>query len=138
LAPLFTARALKVLSWQGYNMLGNRDGAVLSDPRTSDEGQEQERGAASIARRRGVHTHVGIDYVPSLADWKTAWDYVHFEGFLGAKMSLQFTWTGSDSALAAPLVLDLVRLADCPRRGARWGNAPYRGVLQGPVSRRHP
>jgi myo-inositol-1-phosphate synthase len=27
-------------------------------------------------------------------------------------MSLQFTWTGSDSALAAPLVLDLVRLVD--------------------------
>ena len=25
LAPMFTARALKVLSWRGYNMLGNRD-----------------------------------------------------------------------------------------------------------------
>ena len=27
-------------------------------------------------------------------------------------MSLQFTWTGSDCALAAPLIIDLVRLAD--------------------------
>jgi len=32
LAPMFTARALKVHSWQGYNMLGNRDGENLSDP----------------------------------------------------------------------------------------------------------
>ena len=30
-----------------------------------------------------------------------AYDFVHFEGFLGAQMSLQFTWQGSDSALAA-------------------------------------
>ena len=26
LAPMFRARALRVLAWQGYNMLGNRDG----------------------------------------------------------------------------------------------------------------
>src|SRR5690606_29156995 len=32
LAPMFRARALKVLAWQGYNMLGNRDGEVLRDP----------------------------------------------------------------------------------------------------------
>ncbi len=58
-----------------------------------------------------MHSGVSIDFVPSLHDWKTAMNYVHFEGFLGAQMSLQFTWHGSDSALAAPLVLDLVRIA---------------------------
>ncbi len=126
LAPLFTARALKVLSWQGYNMLGNRDGAVLSDSahketkvRNKNEALRQLLGDAA------VHTHVGIDYVPSLQDWKTAWDYVHFEGFLGAKMSLQFTWTGSDSALAAPLVLDLVRLADLSAARGEVGEMPH-------------
>ena len=31
--------------------------------------------------------------MPSLGDWKTAWDFIHFEGF-GAKMSMQFTWSG--------------------------------------------
>ena len=41
-----------------------------------------------------------------------AFDLAHFQGFLGARMSLQFTWQGSDSALAAPLVLDLARLTD--------------------------
>ena len=52
-----------------------------------------------------------IDFVPSLDDWKVAFDYIHFEGFLGARMAMQFTWQGCDSALAAPLVLDLARLA---------------------------
>jgi hypothetical protein len=63
--------------------------------------------------------------VPSLQDWKTAWDFVHFEGFLGARMSLQFTWMGSDSALAAPLVLDLVRWADLAARRRESGPMPH-------------
>ncbi len=113
LAPMFRARALKVLAWQGYNMLGNRDGAVLADPAHKEaKVRNKDEALRTLLGGEGAHTHVGIDYVPSLQDWKTAWDFIHFEGFLGAKMSLQFTWTGSDSALAAPLVIDLVRLAD--------------------------
>ena len=57
-----------------------------------------------------LHTHVGIDYVPSLGDLKTAWDFIHFRGFLDYQMHMQFSWHGCDSILAAPLVLDLVRL----------------------------
>jgi myo-inositol-1-phosphate synthase len=113
LAPMFTARRLRVLAWQGYNMLGNRDGEMLRDP-LHREAKLLNKDAAlrSILGDEEVHTHVGIDYVPSLQDWKTAWDLIHFEGFLGARMSLQFTWTGSDSALAAPLCIDLARLCD--------------------------
>ena len=113
LAPMFVARRLRVLAWQGYNMLGNRDGEVLSEP-LHREAKLRNKDAAlrEILGDASAHTHVGIDYVPSLADWKTAFDLIHFEGFLGARMSLSLTWTGSDSALAAPLVLDLVRLAD--------------------------
>jgi myo-inositol-1-phosphate synthase len=45
---------------------------------------------------------------------------VLFEGFLGTRMSLQLTWEGADSALAAPLVIDLARLCDrALRRGER-------------------
>ncbi|MEX1024482.1 MAG: inositol-3-phosphate synthase [Planctomycetota bacterium] len=112
LAPMFAARALRVHAWQGYNMLGNRDGEVLSDPARAVQKKKNKDEVLRELLGTEVHSHVGIDYVPSLHDWKTAMDYVHFEGFLGAMMSLQFTWTGSDSALAAPLVLDLVRLAD--------------------------
>ena len=113
LAPMFAARNLKVLSWQGYNMLGNRDGEVLSDgAHKLSKVRNKNEALRSLLGNEDLHTHVGIDYVPSLQDWKTAWDFVHFEGFLGTRMTLQFTWSASDSALAAPLVLDLVRLAD--------------------------
>ena len=128
LAPMFRARALRVLAWQGYNMLGNRDGEVLKEPSHREAKlRSKDEALRSILRSGGVersdldgdlHTKVAIDYVPSLGDWKTAWDFIHFEGFLGAKMSLQFTWTGCDSALAAPLVIDLARLvAFASKRG---------------------
>ena len=55
---------------------------------------------------------VSIEYIRSLGDWKTAWDHIHFRGFLGTPMTLQLTWQGCDSLLAAPLVLDLVRLTE--------------------------
>lgn len=110
LAPMFAGRNLKVLSWEGHNVLGNTDGLVLED---------EDNKAGKLASKGGLleeilgyetHSRVRIDYTPSLGDWKTAWDYIHFEGFLETEMTLEFTWEGSDSALAAPLVLDLVRL----------------------------
>ena len=112
LAPMFAARGFHVHAWQGYNMLGNRDGEVLSDPARAVQKKKNKDEVVRDLLGDDTHSFVGIDYVPSLHDWKTAMDFVHFEGFLGTMMSLQFTWTGSDSALAAPLVLDLARLAD--------------------------
>lgn len=111
LAPMFASRNLQILSWEGFNILGNLDGKVLNEPencasklKTKDQVLQKILGYAP-------HSRVHINYVPSLADQKTAWDFIHFQGFLDAKMSLQFTWQGYDSLLAAPLVLDLVRLA---------------------------
>jgi myo-inositol-1-phosphate synthase len=136
LAPLFTGRALKVLSWEGYNMLGNRDGLVLDDPQAKlSKTRSKDVALRSILKDADTHTRVTIDYVPSLDDWKVAWDYLHFEGFLGARMSMQFTWLGYDSALAAPLVLDLARLA-APRTRGESGLPPTCGVLQEPGRRR--
>lgn len=111
LGPMFLARNLKVLSWMGNNFLGNNDGAVLDAPASKDSKLRQK----DVALREmlgGAFVRTDIQYVPSLGDWKTAWDLVHFEGFLGTPMTMQFTWQGCDSALAAPLVLDLVRLVD--------------------------
>lgn len=110
LAPMFAGRNLHVRSWEAHNVLGNTDGRVLDDER-NEEGKLESKGGIldGILPDLG-HDRVRIDYTPSLGDWKTAWDYVHFEGFLGTEMTMQFTWEGSDSALAAPLVLDLVRL----------------------------
>ena len=126
LAPMFVARHLRVLSWAGYNMLGNRDGEVLADPvHRQSKLTNKDEALRSILEDPDAHTHVGIDYVPSLGDWKTAWDFVHFEGFLGARMSMQFTWAGCDSALAAPLVLDLARLADLSAERGETGPMPH-------------
>lgn len=112
LAPLFAGRALRVLSWEGYNMLGNRDGFVLNDPHARlSKTRSKDAALRKILGDGDLHSRVTIDYVPSLDDWKVAWDFIHFEGFLGARMTMQFTWQGNDSALAAPLVLDLARLA---------------------------
>jgi myo-inositol-1-phosphate synthase len=112
LAPLFAFRNMKVLAWEGYNMLGNRDGEALREPRTRESKERsKDRSLRAILGEQAGHSAVHIDFVPSLDDWKVAFDYIHFEGFLGARMAMQFTWQGCDSALAAPLVLDLARLA---------------------------
>jgi myo-inositol-1-phosphate synthase len=121
LAPMFRHRALRVLSWDGHNILGNNDGAVLSDPAVKAAKLRTKDSVAAKALGYDVDTTVSIQHVPSLDDWKIAWDHVHFEGFLGVKMSLQFTWQGCDSILAAPLVIDLARLAEFHARSGQAG-----------------
>ncbi len=122
LAPMFFARNLQVMSWEGYNMLGNGDGKTLADPdRCKSKVRSKDEALKKILRDDSLHTKVSIDYVPSLGDWKTAWDFVHFRGFLDTAMSFQFTWQGSDSALAAPLVLDLIRLTEFAKRKGELG-----------------
>ena len=111
LAPMFASRNMNVLSWEGFNILGNMDGKVLSHRDNKLAKVKSKDRVLSKILGYKPHSKVSIEYVPSLGDWKTAWDFIHFEGFLNTKMSLQFTWQGCDSALAAPLALDLVRFA---------------------------
>ncbi|GHE85065.1 myo-inositol-1-phosphate synthase [Amycolatopsis deserti] len=121
LAPMFAARALKVRSWSGTNLLGGGDGATLADPvKAAGKLESKARGLAALLGD-DVTAPLHIDHVPDLGEQKTAWDHVSFEGFLGARMTLQFTWTGYDSALAAPLVLDLARLTAAAYRAGETG-----------------
>ncbi|WP_117208012.1 inositol-3-phosphate synthase [Allorhizocola rhizosphaerae] len=110
LAPMFAMRNLRVRSWSGTNLLGGGDGANLADPGAN---------AVKVASKQRVLREIlgyepeggtRIDYVPDIGDLKTAWDLITFSGFLGTRMRLEFTWHGCDSALAAPLVIDLARL----------------------------
>lgn len=112
LAPMFAARNLEVMSWVGHNILGNADGRVLDHPDHKQTKVASKDSALGAMLGYDPQSLVSIEYIKSLGDWKTAWDHVHFRGFLGAPMTLQLTWQGCDSALAAPLVLDLARLAD--------------------------
>ncbi len=124
LAPMFLSRNLKILSWEGVNMLGNMDGKVLNDPQNCESKLKSKDKVLHKIMGYSPHSKVHIHYVPSLSDQKTAWDFIHFQGFLGAKMSLQFTWQGYDSVLAAPLVLDLLRLAEFAKRRGEGGLMP--------------
>jgi myo-inositol-1-phosphate synthase len=121
LAPMFSYRNLEVLSWEGFNILGNMDGRVLDNPMNKEAKIRTKDQVLSKILGYSPHSRVHIDYVPSLDDQKTAWDFIHFRGFLGAKMSLQFIWQGYDSILAAPLILDLARLAEFAKRRGEAG-----------------
>jgi myo-inositol-1-phosphate synthase len=124
LAPMFVMRNLRVQSWSGLNLLGGGDGESLTHPGA--------RAAKLAGKQRVIRDVLGyepngtsrIDYVEDIGDFKTAWDLVAFSGFLGTGMRLEFTWHGCDSALAAPLVLDLARLVA----------AAHRAGLVGPLS----
>lgn len=121
LAPLFAHRNLQILSWVGHNIFGNRDGQVLDDPRNkASKIQTKDQLISQIVGYK-PQTHVSIEYIESLDDWKTAWDHIHFRGFLNVKMSLQFTWQGCDSILAAPLAIDVARLGLLAQRRGEVG-----------------
>ncbi|MBO0916167.1 inositol-3-phosphate synthase [Streptomyces laculatispora] len=127
LAPMFRQRALDVRAWSGTNLLGGGDGAALADSAAA--------AAKNAGKNRVLEDNLGalpegevhIDDVPALGEWKTAWDHVAFEGFLGSRMILQTIWQGCDSALAAPLVLDLARLAARAHEAGITGSLPSLG-----------
>lgn len=120
LAPMFAARNLKVLSWVGHNIFGNLDGKVLDDPANKANKVKSKDHLLTEILGYKPQSLVSIEYIESMGDWKTAWDHIHFQGFLGTPMVLQFVWQGCDSLLAAPLVIDLVRLTE---REARRGGS---------------
>ncbi|WP_199509614.1 inositol-3-phosphate synthase [Nucisporomicrobium flavum] len=129
LAPMFALRHLRVTSWSGLNLLGGGDGANLADPGAN---------AAKVASKQRVlgdalgYVPEGtsrIDYVAEIGDFKTAWDLITFSGFLGTGMRMEFTWHGCDSALAAPLVLDLARLTAAAHHAGHAGPLPQLGFF---------
>jgi myo-inositol-1-phosphate synthase len=121
LAPMFAYRNLLVMSWEGVNMLGNNDGATLKHPENRVSKLHNKENVLKGILGYTPHSDVAINYVPSLGDWKTAWDLIHFKGFLDVPMTMQFTWQGCDSILAAPLVLDLIRLSEFAMRQGETG-----------------
>jgi myo-inositol-1-phosphate synthase len=121
LAPMFAARNLHVMSWVGHNIFGNRDGIVLNDPANKASKVKSKDALLSQIVGYKPQTLVTIEYIESMDDWKTAWDHIHFRGFLGTKMILQFIWQGCDSLLAAPFVIDLARLSLLAQRRGDFG-----------------
>ena len=125
LAPMFRDRNLNVMSWVGHNIFGNLDGKILDDPSNKAAKVKSKDHLLANLLPSTPQTLVSIEFIESLGDWKTAWDHIHFEGFLGTPMTMQFTWQGCDSILAAPLVIDLVRLVDRARLAGEAGSLPW-------------
>jgi myo-inositol-1-phosphate synthase len=64
---------------------------------------------------------VHIHYYKPRGDAKEAWDNIDLVGFLGERMQLKVDFLCKDSILAAPLVIDLVRLLDLAKRNKERG-----------------
>jgi myo-inositol-1-phosphate synthase len=125
LAPMFAARNLQVLSWVGHNIFGNMDARVLDDPANKRSKVTSKDRLVREILGYAPKTVVSLENLPDLGDWKTAWDHIHFNGFLGASMTLQFIWHGCDSLLAAPLALDLIRFTELAHRRGHVGPMPF-------------
>lgn len=121
IAPMFAHRNLQVMSWVGHNIFGNMDARVLDDPANKQSKVESKDNLLGQILGYNPQTLVSIENIESIGDWKTAWDHIHFRGFLCAPMVMQFTWQGCDSILAAPLVLDLFRFVERAHRAGQSG-----------------
>jgi myo-inositol-1-phosphate synthase len=121
LAPMFAMRHLRVQSWSGLNLLGGGDGANLAEPgaNAAKVGSKQRVLADTLGYLPQGTSR--IDHVEDIGDFKTAWDLVGFSGFLGTRMRMEFSWHGCDSALAAPLVLDLARITAAAQAAGHVG-----------------
>jgi myo-inositol-1-phosphate synthase len=124
LVPMFARRHLRVRTWSGINLLGGGDGATLADPAVAAAKRASKQRVLAEGLPEIPQGDTWIKYVPELGDFKTAWDLITFDGFLGVPMRMDITWHGCDSALAAPLVLDLARLVAAAHRAGRVGPLP--------------
>ncbi len=122
LAAMFRVRRLRVEGWYSTNVLGNNDGLVLNSP-GSNKTKLLSKAACldSVVGYPVENHHVHIHYYKPRGDSKEAWDNIDIAGFAGIPMQMKVNFLCQDSALAAPLVLDLVRLLDVAHRSGERG-----------------
>lgn len=121
LVDFLVGAGLKPTSIVSYNHLGNNDGKNLSSPMCfrskeiskSDVVNDMVESNGLLYKPGEYPDHcVVIKYVPSVADSKRAMDEYTSEIFMGGTNTIVMHNTCEDSLLAAPLILDLVLLAE--------------------------
>ncbi len=113
IAPGLKARALRVDGWFSTNILGNRDGFVLSHPDSLKSKITTKGSVLDDILGYAVEDHiVDIRYYRPRGDDKEAWDNIDITGFMGQRMQLKINFLCKDSILAAPLVIEIARLLD--------------------------
>lgn len=143
LAPMLRARRLFIEGWYSTNILGNSDGEVLEAP-SSNKTKVASKASVldSIVGYRVQNHQVHIHYYKPRGDSKEAWDNIDIVGFAGIPMQIKIDFLCQDSALAAPLVIDLVRLLDVAKRHGERGiqrqlsmffKSPYHAPGEAPV-----
>jgi myo-inositol-1-phosphate synthase len=122
LASMFRARQLQVLGWYSVNFLGNNDGLCLDAPGSNKTKVLSKASVLDSILGYQVPNHqVHIHYYKPRGDAKEAWDNVDIIGFGGVPMQMKINFLCQDSILAAPLVIDLIRLLDVARRAGERG-----------------
>eukprot|EP00250_Pteridium_aquilinum_P007733 c17395_g1_i1 orf=590-2134(-) len=121
LVDFLVGAGIKPTSIVSYNHLGNNDGMNLSAPQTFRSKEISKSnvvddmvGSNAILYGPGEHPDhvVVIKYVPYVGDSKRAMDEYTSEIFMGGRNTIVLHNTCEDSLLAAPLILDLVLLAE--------------------------
>jgi myo-inositol-1-phosphate synthase len=122
LAPMFRIRRLHIEGWYSTNILGNNDGRVLAEPESNKTKVLSKASVLDSIVGYPVENHqVHIHYYKPRGDSKEAWDNIDLVGFAGIPMQMKINFLCQDSALAAPLVIDLVRLLDVAKRRGEKG-----------------
>lgn len=122
LAPMFRVRRLHVDGWFSTNILGNNDGLVLNSPASNKTKVMSKASVLDSIVGYKVENHaIHIHYYKPRGDSKEAWDNIDIQGFLGIPMQIKVNFLCQDSALAAPLCIDIVRLLDVAKRVGDFG-----------------
>ena len=122
IAPGLKARALKVDGWFSTNILGNRDGFILSHPDSLKSKITTKGSVLDDILGYKVEDHlVDIRYYRPRGDNKEAWDNIDIIGFMGQPMQLKINFLCKDSILAAPLVIEIARLLDYAQKCGEKG-----------------
>lgn len=130
LAPMFNVRQLHVAGWYSTNILGNNDGLVLNDPESNKTKVESKKSVLDDILGYKVEDHqVHIHYYKPRGDAKEAWDNIDIVGFAGEPMQLKVNFLCKDSILAAPIVVDLVRLLDAAKQKGEAGIQRQMGLF---------
>ena len=117
-------RVLGINGWFSTNILGNKDGEVLTDPGSF---KTKEKSKLSVLNSilhpeiypelyKNLYHKVRINYYPPRGDNKESWDNIDIFGWLGYPMQIKINFLCRDSILAAPLMLDLSLFMDFAQR----------------------
>ncbi|KAL9111789.1 MAG: hypothetical protein Q9227_003848 [Pyrenula ochraceoflavens] len=122
---------IKLTSIASYNHLGNNDGKNLSSQKQfrskeiSKSNVVDDMVAANhLLYKKGEHPDhtVVIKYMPAVGDNKRAMDEYYAEIFMGGHQTIFMSNICEDSLLAAPLIVDLVIVAELMTR-IQWRTA---------------